>query len=144
MAEPRPRLLVDTNVLLDAVLRRAPFDAEALGLLAAVERGQLQGLVAPTTLTTVHYFARKAFGEDEARALLRELVSVLEVAPMGRPAVEAALASPQADTEDAFVAAAGHLAGATAVVTRDPAGFRGGPLVVLSPPEALTLVVPRS
>lgn len=131
------RLLLDTNVLLDAVLGRAPFADDALALFAAAETGRLTGLVGATSLTTVHYIARKAFGDARAIESVARLVRVFEVASVTRAVFEDAVAAPLGDFEDAVLAHAGAHAGATGVVTRDPTGFAGGPLRVYTPADLL-------
>ncbi|MEG4802639.1 PIN domain-containing protein [Microcoleus sp. ARI1-B5] len=45
------KVLFDTNVLLDAMLAREPFVADAAFLLNAVESGRVEGLTSATTVT---------------------------------------------------------------------------------------------
>jgi len=47
------QILFDTNVLLDAVLARESFVADATFLLEAVEAGQIVGFMSATTVTDV-------------------------------------------------------------------------------------------
>ncbi len=49
------KVLFDTNVLLDALLAREPFVADAAFLLTTVELGQIDGFMSATTVTDVHY-----------------------------------------------------------------------------------------
>lgn len=49
------RVLFDTNVLLDALLAREPFVADAAFLLEAVDSRQITGFMSATTITDVHY-----------------------------------------------------------------------------------------
>jgi predicted nucleic acid-binding protein len=49
------RALFDTNVLLDALLAREPFLADAAFLLEAVEAERIAGFISATTLTDIHY-----------------------------------------------------------------------------------------
>jgi predicted nucleic acid-binding protein len=133
-------LLVDTNVVLDLLLRRAPFFGAAQALVAAIETRQAKGLLGATSVTTAYYFTRRAYGDARARRDLADLLALFEVAPVTKAILAEALAAPLADFEDAVLAFAGLHAGATGVVTRDPAGFAGGPLPVYTPAEALALL----
>lgn len=45
------RVLFDTNILLDALLAREPFVANAAFLLDAVESGRIEGFISATTVT---------------------------------------------------------------------------------------------
>lgn len=138
-----PRLLLDTNVVLDAVLGREPFETAALALFGEAETGAFHGLVGATSATTVHYFARKAFGEAHAREDLRRLLMLFEIAPVHAQILSDALALPLGDFEDSVLAHAAVRASATGIVTRDPAGFAGAPLPVFTPAEALAAVRAR-
>ncbi len=61
------KILIDTNIILDVMLDRAPFSEPASRLLSIVERGQLAGFVCATTVTTIHYLASKVMGKDLAQ-----------------------------------------------------------------------------
>src|SRR5689334_17795606 len=52
-------VLVDTNVILDLVLAREPWAADAARLLSDVERGTVRGWMASHAVTTVHYVVAK-------------------------------------------------------------------------------------
>lgn len=139
------RLLLDTNVLLDVVLDlyRAPFRSDALALFAEAETGGLRGLIGATSVTTVHYFARRALGDGDAHEVVRRLLGLFETAPVTAAVLGDALAHPLGDFEDAVLAHAACHAGAAGVVTRDAAGFTGGPLPVYAPGEALAALRSR-
>ncbi len=59
------RVLFDTNVLLDALLAREPFVADAAFLLEAVEAGRVEGFLSATTVTDVHYLVKRQTGSAE-------------------------------------------------------------------------------
>ncbi len=64
---------------------------------------------------------------------MRVLLRLFEVAPVNRAVLEGALVLGFDDFEDAVLHEAGRLAGARAVVTRDPAGFSASALRVYAP-----------
>jgi len=122
-------------VVLDLLLDRDPFAESASGLFSRVEAGEIVGCLCATTVTTIHYLASKAVGAKQAHLAIRELLSICEVAPVDRMALEAALTSGLADFEDAVLHEAARQAGADAIVTRDPADFKRASLPVYSPRE---------
>jgi predicted nucleic acid-binding protein len=73
------RVLLDTNVILDVWLAREPFWPDAAKLLAQVETKDLEGWICPTTVTTLHYLARKGLGEARARELIGQLIQICQV-----------------------------------------------------------------
>ncbi|RMH58745.1 MAG: PIN domain-containing protein [Bacteroidetes bacterium] len=131
------RILFDTNVLLDALLARAPHQQGAVRLLDAVETGRLEGCLAATTLTTLAYFLERAYGPTQTRDDLAHLLRRFEVLPVTRQTIEAALGAGWKDFEDAVLHEAARLAGADGLVTRNAPDFRAATLSVYTPAELL-------
>ena len=121
--------------MLDVLLDREPFAESAAALLSRVEAGEIQGCLSATTVTTIHYLASKVVGTKQALLAIRKLLSIFEVAPVDRPALEAALESALADFEDAVLHEAARQVSAEAIVTRDPADFKRAVLPVYSSRE---------
>src|SRR5947208_3523803 len=65
------RVLLDINVLLDAMLQRAPWHLEADAVLAAAARGQVTCATTTLSLATLFYVGRKVVGTTAARAGVR-------------------------------------------------------------------------
>jgi len=130
------RVLFDTNVLLDALLAREPFVAEAAFLLEAVEAGRIEGLISATTVTDVHYLVRRQTGSTEtAIAAVTKLLALMEICTVDRSVLEQAIALKFDDFEDGVQVACAIALGLEAIVTRDVNGFRGSPILVLLPEE---------
>lgn len=126
-------VLFDTNVVLDALLDREPWADPAAALFDRVERGDLTGHLGATTITTIYYIAHRNVAAGAAVAMMKDLLRLFEVAPVGRSVLEDALTLGFEDFEDAVLHEAGRLAGARAVVTREPSGFSGATLRVYDP-----------
>ncbi len=118
------KFLIDTNVVLDLLLDRLPFSEYATALFERVESGEATAVLCGTTLTTVHYIASKTIGDRKAKTVVGRLMSLCEIAPVGRAVLEDALTSDSRDFEDAVIAAAARNAAVDAIVTRDAPGFR--------------------
>jgi predicted nucleic acid-binding protein len=134
------KVLFDTNVVLDVLLAREPHAAVAARLFALVERGEMQGCLCATTVTTIHYLAVRALGPKAARKHLRQLLSLFEVVPVTSEVVTGALDLGFADFEDAVAHEAARAGGAAAIVTRNAKDFAKASLPVLSPVELLAAV----
>jgi predicted nucleic acid-binding protein len=65
------------------------------------------------------------------------LLSVFEVAPVDEAVLRSALALNWKDFEDAVTAAGARRAKCDAVITRNPRDFKGAPVRVLTPSEAV-------
>jgi predicted nucleic acid-binding protein len=132
-----PVVLLDTNVVLDALLRREPFVVEAREIFQMAESGAIKAFVCATTLTTIDYLAAKAVGATKARKLMTLILSLCEVAPVTRAVLEDAIASSLTDFEDAVLCQAALASGLETIITRNGKDFRGCGLSVYSPREWL-------
>ena len=97
------RILFDTNVVLDVLLDRKPFSLASAKLFSKVESGELSGYVCATTITTIHYLARKAIGLESAAQEIEKLMKLFEIAPVNRAVLDSALSSGFSDFEDAVI-----------------------------------------
>ena len=104
---------------------------------AAVERGDAEGLLSAHAVTTLHYLNARAVGARRAAATTEALLSVFAVAPVDEAVLRSALALQWTDFEDAVTAAGARRAKCDAVVTRNPRDFKGAPVRVLAPAEAV-------
>ncbi|MGH9674575.1 MAG: PIN domain-containing protein [Bryobacteraceae bacterium] len=131
------RILFDANVVLDVLLDRQPYVEASAAAWAAVETGVSEGMLAAHAVTTIHYLVRKEMGPIKAKRIIAAILRVFGIAVVDSVVVQAALQLPLSDFEDAVTAAAARLAGCECIVTRDPKGFRGSPVLSLTP-EAVT------
>jgi predicted nucleic acid-binding protein len=136
MSNP-PRVYLDTDVILDFVLRRDGFFGKAARLFQAGMEGRVVLLASSGSLKDVFYFARKPGGEKRGREVVRLLLQVVEVCTLDRLMWEEALLSPIKDTEDALQIACAGRHQADFLVTRNLKDYAGTlyPQVIL--PEVL-------
>ncbi|UCC89944.1 MAG: PIN domain-containing protein [Anaerolineales bacterium] len=134
------RVLIDLNLILDVLQKREPFYVASAQVLACVETGLVEGLVAAHTITTLFYLIAKDRSTEVARVALTELLHLLSVAAVDHTTIEQALSLPYNDFEDAVQMMAAVQAGAQYVVTRNIQDYRPGPLPALQPAELLTVV----
>ena len=138
------RILFNTNIILDELLIRQPFALPAAQLMAAVERQQITGFLAGTTITTIHYVAARAVGTQQSHREITRLLLLFNIAPVTHQVLASALSLPFRDFEDAVIHEAARLADADGIVTRDGADFRQATLPVYTPEALLILLKTRS
>ncbi len=138
------RILFDTNVILDVLLDREPFSSTAAKLFSQVEAGEISGYVCATTITTIHYLARKVIGTESAMEEINKLMKLFEVAPVNRAVLDEAISSEFKDFEDAVVHEAAIYQDAQGIVTRDLNGFKKSKINVYSPEEFLLQLESKS
>ena len=129
---------VDTNVVLDLVARRQPFEVAAAQLFAAVGQQRVQLYVASLSFSNIYYLLRKDISSVAVIELLTKLEQLVQVVAVDARAVQQALTAGFPDFEDALqYFAATTISALDAIITRDPKGFRAGALPVLAPAEAV-------
>ncbi len=131
------RVLIDTDIILDVFLKRAPFAEAAAALWRANEQGQIDGYVSAITPVNLFYIARKLKNVEVARRAVVELVDAFRVCPVERTILQDALALPFRDFEDAVQHAAAVAGLMDAIVTRDLTDYAGATLPVFSPADFL-------
>lgn len=133
-------IIFDTNVLVDAAVSSRTYHGAAVRLVAAAERGEVDGLFAPTSVATCWYVAHER-EQTDPRPLFDLLADVMRVAPMGRSALRTALQAAETDDfEDAYLAAAGAAAGASVVATRNEADFENTSLTPYHPLDLVQMI----
>lgn len=94
-------LFIDSDVLLDAILIRAPFDDFAIKVLSLVDREDYILYASAHSLLNVYYVASKIAGKTAAMKSISLLEQKLNIAPTHNLAVRIALSSDFNDFEDA-------------------------------------------
>jgi predicted nucleic acid-binding protein len=130
--------LFDTNVVLDALLKRMPWAVDAAACWKASDEGRIMGCLTASTLTDIFYIPRKLRGIDIARDAVRICLDAFAICTVDRQALEQAIDLPADDFEDNLQIVCATLAGLDAIITRDKDGFQGSTLTVLTPTELLT------
>ncbi|MCU0647527.1 MAG: PIN domain-containing protein [Gemmatimonadaceae bacterium] len=126
-------VLVDTDVLIDLALDRAPFAADAAALLDRLERGPTRGVVAWHSLANFYYLVASRRGRTDTRRFIGELCTFLSVAPTTVAHAQLAVDSPLIDFEDALQVGAAVAAGADLIATRNVRDFRRASIPALVP-----------
>src|SRR5690242_3411763 len=128
-------VLIDLNIVLDVILQRQPWLAEATVIWDAHVQGRIRGHLAATSLTNLFYIARRILGTDEARRAVRTCLQTFAILAVDGPLLQQADALPGTDFEDNLQLAAAAAIPLDAIVTRDPSGFAGSAVPVLTPAE---------
>jgi len=139
---PPLRVLVDTNIVLDELLRREPWHTVAKPFWQARNDGQIVAYLVASSITDIFYIGRRHAGLASARQAVERCVRDFGLLPVDRVALEAALALPGPDVEDNVQIACAYLAGLGLIVTRDPEGFLHALTPVAEPIAAMTYINP--
>ena len=127
------RVLYDTNIILDVLLKREPHFSASAAALDAVGQGKVEGYIAGHAVTTLAYLLQRHLGPRTSRAVLGDLLSKMRVAPLTDAAIRQALVGPFDDFEDAVSHAVAQEAAVSVIVTRNVRDFRRGAIPAVLP-----------
>ena len=131
------RVLLDTDVILDFLLRRSPFFEVASELMELTAHDIFDAHISAITPINVFYIGRKIVGTSKIREGITDLLKLVRIASVTQQSLEDALGLPFADYEDAVQHAVATSNGLDAIVTRDFGDFKNASLQVFSPSQFL-------
>ncbi len=134
------RLLLDTDVLLDIALDRAPFYQNSRAVSDWCQINPGSALVAWHTISNLYYLLTGTRSDTKARNFIAGLLRFAEVVSGGNPEVQHALALPLRDFEDALQVAASSSAQAEFIITRNLKDYRGSPVIAIQPAVFLSRI----
>ena len=112
-------ILLDTNIIMDALQERSPFDIPAKEILKRGQDGKFTCLFTANAATDIFYLYSKARDMKSAKAALDFLITQYGVVTVSQEDCKAALSQPIEDFEDALVTVCAKNAGADYIITRD-------------------------
>ena len=137
------KVLLDTNIIMDALQERSPFDIDAKEILSRAGRGDFACLFTANAATDIFYLFSKVRDMRSAKAALDFLLTHYEVVTVAREDCMAALSLPMEDFEDGLVIVCAQKAGADFIVTRDEKFLEvASPVKLIRPKELLNMLNP--
>lgn len=137
------KVLIDSDVCLDYVLQRTPFDAEANVIFEHLEEEKFQAFVCALTPTTVFYFTRKARDIGGAYAAINDLILTAQVCLVDLDVLRNAEKLGFSDYEDAVQCASAIAEKLDAIITRNTKDYLNSPIPVYTPTEFLEVLGSR-
>ena len=135
------KLLIDTNVFLDAMMNRDPWAKAAQDLLIASAEEKVTGCISATSLTDIYYILRKHLkNKEKAKEALLQLLPSIDVLDINGTDCEKALGLSLPDFEDALLACCGERNNVNYIVTRDTKHFENSPVEAIQPEEILEII----
>lgn len=137
------KILLDTNVVLDALLAREPFVAMAREIFILIENEEVEGYLCATSVTTIHYLMQRETNKAQADTLIITLLKLFKIAPVTKDILHDASTHNGVDYEDSVIYTAANAVGIDMIITRDIRGFKNSSIVVQEPSEFLAFWVLR-
>ena len=138
------KLLIDTNVVLDVLLRREPFFRTAAEVLNLTQRDDVREYVSASAITDIYYIANKQMKDrDAVRDLLKRLLMIVSVAAVSEWEIQNALNLAWGDFEDSVQYSVALLNEMDGIVTRNPSDYQEANMRIWLPEQVLELFTSR-
>ncbi len=130
--------LLDMNVVLDVLLVRQPWFTDAERVWDAHRNRRIMAAIAAFVVPTIFYVVRRQTDLAHAHDAVQICLTTVEIIPVQRSTLELARSLIGNDFEDNLQLACAIEGQMDCIVTRDPRGFAGSPVTVLSPADLNT------
>jgi predicted nucleic acid-binding protein len=131
-------VLIDTNVVLDAMLSRSPFAEAAQKLFIMAAEEEINGYVTASSITDIYYLLNRHLHDNErCRQEIFKLIKIFGILDVTGSDCEKALELPMADYEDALLAACARRGKMECIITRNVKDFGGSPVRAVLPDDFL-------
>ena len=133
------KLLFDTNVILDVLIERDPFYHHSASCMAKVEKGDIEGWICGTTVTTVAYLLGKELNDKAANKYIESLLNMFNVSIISKQVLFDALHSGFVDYEDSVLHQSAITSSLDGIISRNKKDFKKSALPVYTPKEFLAI-----
>jgi predicted nucleic acid-binding protein len=129
------KVFIDTDIILDLLLQRKGFFAEASRLFASIEKGEIHGFASPLILANIYYILKKLLGAKSAKESILRLKMLLKILTIDEKIIELALSSAFNDFEDAIQYYSAVENNLDCLVTRNKRDYKASYIPIYTPKE---------
>ena len=134
-------VLIDTNVILDYVLKREPFAQDALDCLERLIISKAKIWLTASTITDIYYVTRKALHDAAAaKSVIAKLLNAFLIAGVDQADCVKALDADMSDYKDALVSVCAKKVKAEYIITRNTKHFSQSPVPAMKPADYLEML----
>lgn len=130
------KVFLDSDIILDALLKRPGFELAAINLLALAANSGVVAITSSVAFMNVHYFLDKFDRKNKIR-LLKTLRSIVNIIGIGEDEIDLALNSNFTDLEDAIQYYAAMSADIDFIITRNIKDYQQSSIPVLTAEQFL-------
>lgn len=117
-------ILVDTNIIIDVLMKREPYMQEAQEILVKCATREVMGVLAAHSIPNLFYILRKAYTLEERRSFVKNLCHIFNISELNaKKMLSAAENEDFLDFEDCLQEECAFESLADYIVTRNPSDF---------------------
>ncbi|NLO36064.1 MAG: PIN domain-containing protein [Clostridiaceae bacterium] len=137
------KVLVDTHVVLDVILRREPHFTASYEILNLAVQDKLHVMITTSCVTDIYYLLRKSGMDDStSRNALSQLFILSKLADVRADDIQCALSSRVTDFEDAVIAEVARRNACHSIITRNTKDFVVSEIPAIEPVKFLETYKP--
>lgn len=134
------KVFLDTNVVIDFILKREGFAEDAAMIFDLSERKKLHLTLSSLSMNNIDYIVSKIDSKKQARQIIIKLLSLVKVLPVGQSTIEKAAMSEFKDFEDAIQNFCAEESNLNRIITRNLKDFKKSNLSIQTPKEFLVSI----
>ena len=135
-------ILIDTNVIIDALQSRAPWSIDAQNIFRRIASNEFSGCITAKSVADIHYIMHHHLhDESKTRAALGKLFGLFDILDTTNMDCRRALVSSTTDYEDAVMIESAVRCKVDCIITRNQNDYSHSPIKVFTPSEFLTRFV---
>jgi predicted nucleic acid-binding protein len=131
-------VILDTNIVIDAIAVREPFYKNALEILHKFGKKEITCAITASTASDIYYISKKYLKDDEKiLSVLKELFNMLTIITVTKDDCLRAFETGIKDYEDSLLSVCAFKWNANFIVTRNSEDFSNSVISAISPEEFL-------
>ena len=135
------KILVDTNIILDVLLKREPHNRAAQVIMTKCAEREITGYLAAHSIPNIFYVLRKEYSQAERRKFIRNLCEIFRISDLNAEKIMSAIDNEQfSDFEDCLQEECAVAETVDYIVTRNPADFKQSRVKVVEPDEFMKVL----
>ncbi len=135
------KVLVDTNIIVDLLANREPFNQDAKLLFSLADKNKIKLFTSALSIANVSYVLRKQFQPNESRKIIRKLKLLVNILSLDDKVITLALNDNDfKDFEDGLQYYSAMENNIELIVTRNLKDFTSSKLPVMTPRQVIETI----
>jgi predicted nucleic acid-binding protein len=133
------KVLVDTNVILDVLLKRQNFYELSYEMFKLSEKNKVYGYISASAITDIFYIIQRNDKRGDIYQAMDDLIQIFDIAPVTQTIISSALVLHWKDFEDAVQYCTAVENGFDYIVTRNVADYEDATIPCVEPAQFLEM-----
>lgn len=135
------KILIDTNIILDVLLKREPFYHSGTKILNLSKYENIELYVSASAITDIYYIANQTLrNKEKVKNMITKLTKIVSIAYVSEEEIKMALALSWNDFEDSVQYSVALLQEMNGVVTRNPTDYKEAEIIIWNPEDLLAQI----